>query len=165
MMYHSLSFLQQHFHVTLIGYPGSPLLPSLLSHPAFEAVFLPLPWATPRWAFVLAGPAKVVWQSVVVLWTLMRLRDPPEFILVQVRSLRHLFLTVIWPSAVLETFEPSPPPLMLTAHSPPFLVALRPESTFDPHPRSRSTDMPLPRLQTHRRLAQLGLFDPRAQAR
>lgn len=87
-MYHSLSFLQQHFHVSLIGYPGSALLPALLSHPAFTPVYLPLPLATPRWAFVVAGPVKVIWQCAVVLWVLMTLPDPPEFILVQVRRSR-----------------------------------------------------------------------------
>lgn len=157
MMYHSLSFLQQNFHVSLIGYPGSALLPALLSHPAFKPVFLSLPPATPRWAFVVAGPLKVVWQCFVVLWVLWTLPDPPEFILVQVR-----------PASCRSAATSSDPSStkQLTRSAPPSLDRLPSpaEPAVDPDARTRPAHVPPARVQAHHRLAQPRLLDPVPQA-
>ncbi|KAH9855786.1 mannosyltransferase [Lenzites betulinus] len=85
MMYHTESFATNKFQTYLVGYGGSKPIPSLLSMPRVEIMYLREPPVyLRRLPFIIAGPLKVLSQIVDILYTLlMRIPHPPEFILVQ----------------------------------------------------------------------------------
>ncbi|KAI0726057.1 mannosyltransferase [Fomitopsis betulina] len=85
MMYHAESFASIGFETYLVGYTGAKPVPSLLSIPHVRFLYLSQP---PRyissWPFVVAAPRKVVHQVLSILNTLLvRIPNPPEFIIVQ----------------------------------------------------------------------------------
>ncbi|CDO74790.1 Glycosyltransferase Family 33 protein [Trametes cinnabarina] len=85
MMYHAESFATNKFQTYLIGYRGSKPIPSLLSLPRIDILYLREPSSYLRaLPFIVAGPLKVLSQVMDILHTLLdRIPNPPEFILVQ----------------------------------------------------------------------------------
>ncbi|KAI0638810.1 mannosyltransferase [Trametes polyzona] len=85
MMYHAESFATNKFLTYLVGYDGSKPIPSLLSMPRVKRLHLSEPPSyLRRMPFILGGPLKVLRQIVDILHTLLvRIEQPPEFILVQ----------------------------------------------------------------------------------
>ncbi|OSD05625.1 glycosyltransferase family 33 protein [Trametes coccinea BRFM310] len=85
MMYHAESFALNKFQTYLIGYRGSKPIPSLLSLPRINILYLSEPPSYLRGLpFIIAGPLKVLSQVIDILRTLLeRIPHPPEFILVQ----------------------------------------------------------------------------------
>lgn len=88
MQYHAMSIAKHGGRVDVIGYEESALHPGLVGNPLINVVPLPTP---PRFLrklpFVVAGPAKVVWQICSLLSTLSYSTKPARWLLVQVRSL------------------------------------------------------------------------------
>lgn len=87
MQYHAISFAAQDAIVQLVGYLDSDLHPDLRRH-ANVKVFALLP--PPRFLqtsnkvlFPVFGAAKVIWQTVILLWTLYRRTKPTRWMLVQ----------------------------------------------------------------------------------
>jgi beta-1,4-mannosyltransferase len=89
MMYHAESLAKQSFETYVVGYDGARPIPSLLALPHVHFLYLPAPPALVRaLPFVLLAPLKIVHQCLSVLYTLLvRIPAPPEFLLVQVRTL------------------------------------------------------------------------------
>jgi beta-1,4-mannosyltransferase len=105
MMYHAESFAKNEFETILIGYKGivvilmlsiratnfiaigSKAIPSLLSMPHVRFLYLSeLPAFFSKLPFTLLAPIKVMHQLMTVLVALfVRISNPPEFIMVQVR--------------------------------------------------------------------------------
>ncbi|KAI0825399.1 mannosyltransferase [Trametes gibbosa] len=85
MMYHTESFATNKFQTYLVGYDGSKPIPSLLSMPRVEIMYLRQPPAyLRRLPFIMAGPLKVLSQIFDIFYILLvRIPHPPEFILVQ----------------------------------------------------------------------------------
>ncbi|KAI8983197.1 mannosyltransferase [Trametes punicea] len=85
MMYHAESFATNRFQTYLVGYRGSKPIPSLLSLPRVEILYLGEPPSYLRGLpFIVAGPLKVLHQAIDILYALLkRIPHPPEFIIVQ----------------------------------------------------------------------------------
>ncbi|KAG8969263.1 mannosyltransferase [Tulasnella sp. 425] len=83
MMYHAESFAKDGFETTIIGYKGTTPTPSLLTAPGIRFQYLSTPPKLPGKLFVLLAPVKVAVQVLSLLYALIVVGRPPEFILVQ----------------------------------------------------------------------------------
>ncbi|KIM84705.1 glycosyltransferase family 33 protein [Piloderma croceum F 1598] len=85
MMYHAESFAKNDYETFLVGYPGSKPIPSLLSLPHIHFLYLSSPpKPLTHLPFLLSAPIKITLQIISVLSALLiRIPQPPEFILVQ----------------------------------------------------------------------------------
>ncbi|KAJ2094793.1 mannosyltransferase, partial [Coemansia sp. S142-1] len=87
MQYHALSLAKAGHSVDLIGYPGSTPMEGILASPNITIRHLPTPPqpppSAPRVLFYLFAPLKVVYQLVVLFWTILATIKRPDFILVQ----------------------------------------------------------------------------------
>ncbi|KAG9034313.1 mannosyltransferase [Tulasnella sp. UAMH 9824] len=83
MMYHAESFAKDGFETTIVGYKGTTPTPSLLTAPGIRFQYLSTPPKLPGKIFVLLAPIKVAVQLLSLLYALIVVGRPPEFILVQ----------------------------------------------------------------------------------
>ncbi|KAJ2056546.1 mannosyltransferase [Coemansia sp. S2] len=99
MQYHALSLAKAGHSVDLIGYPGSTPMEGILASPNITIRHLPTPPqpppSAPRVLFYLFAPLKVVYQLVVLFWTILATIKHPEFILVQVCSVSGLVIDMV----------------------------------------------------------------------
>ncbi|KAJ2809840.1 mannosyltransferase, partial [Coemansia sp. 'formosensis'] len=87
MQYHALSLAKAGHSVDLVGYSGSTPMEGILASPSITIRHLrtppQLPSSAPRALFYLFAPLKVVYQLVVLFWTILATIMRPDFILVQ----------------------------------------------------------------------------------
>ncbi|KAG8925902.1 mannosyltransferase [Tulasnella sp. 408] len=83
MMYHAESFAKDGFETTIVGYKGTTPTPSLLTAPGIRFQYLSTPPKLPGKIFVLLAPIKVALQLLSLLYALIVVGRPPEFIVVQ----------------------------------------------------------------------------------
>lgn len=83
MMYHAESFAKDGFETTIVGYKGTTPTPSLLTAPGIRFQYLSTPPKLPGKLFVLFAPIKVAVQLLSLVYALIVVGRPPEFILVQ----------------------------------------------------------------------------------
>lgn len=86
MMYHAQSFAENDFVTYLIGYPGSRPISSLERLQKIKLRYLSeLPTSLRFLPFIIYGPIKVLHQTTsIFVELLVKMPEPPEFILVQV---------------------------------------------------------------------------------
>ncbi|KAF8973841.1 beta-1,4-mannosyltransferase [Flammula alnicola] len=84
-MYHAQSFAENGFVTDLIGYGGSKPIPALERLPRVQIRHISeLPKIFNRLPFLVVAPIKIVHQVIsILLWLLVWIDVPPEFILVQ----------------------------------------------------------------------------------
>ncbi|CAA7271421.1 unnamed protein product [Cyclocybe aegerita] len=85
MMYHAQSFAENGFMTDVIGYGGSKPIPALERLPRVRIHYIPeLPTMFRFLPFILLAPIKIALQIVnILLWLLLWIEVPPEFIVVQ----------------------------------------------------------------------------------
>ncbi|KAG8982260.1 mannosyltransferase [Tulasnella sp. 427] len=83
MMYHAESFAKDGFETTIAGYKGTSPTPSLLTAPGIGFQYLSAPPKLPGKLFVILAPVKVAVQVLSLMYALIVVGRPPEFILVQ----------------------------------------------------------------------------------
>ncbi|KAF8807627.1 mannosyltransferase [Phlegmacium glaucopus] len=85
MMYHAQSFADAGFITHLIGYGGSKPIAALERLPKMQLCYIPeIPKIFRRLPFLILAPVKIIHQLVhTLLWLLVWIDLPPEFILVQ----------------------------------------------------------------------------------
>jgi len=87
MQYHAMSLADHGYRVHLVGYGGAKPPDRLVSNPHIRLHNLPTPWKLPessaRALFLAYAPFKVLYQVLVLVWTLLFVLPRPSVLLVQ----------------------------------------------------------------------------------